>query len=244
MFRLVSAMVLALGVSSQALAVDEGYFQIQDMSVTQVPVESLQQGMQTMDLGAFGQDCNNTVQQNGPVLQSVVDDISPITTVGIYLDQIVNLGKKVWALIELGKPVYNLKFDTASALPKGLQCWTDLSGWQAPQTQAYKVEYKNVYGFTVVSYTYRVTATTGGGLNGAGKYITHATFQPADVYVAWGYKFNASAAVPSVFNMGTTSNPVAGLQMDMTWKVDTIMNHAESTDSFHVSGENVLQRLK
>lgn len=242
MFRLVSALVLALGVSSQALAVEDGYFQIKSVNVTEVTEQYPQELPQTNVMStSFNQDCNNPFGSR-PVLAS--NPLDALTTAEIYFDQIVNFGKKIWAIIELGRPVSNVNIDVASALPKGLACWTDLSGWNAPQSKVYRVSYENLFGMTVVDYTYRVTATTGGSKDGVGQYITNATFQPAEVYVAWGFKFNAEAQIPSVYNMGTKEAPIAGMQMNMKWSVDTVMAHAEQTDTYHVSGKNELVKLK
>jgi hypothetical protein len=96
----------------------------------------------------------------------------------------------------------------------------------------------------VVDFAYRVVFTAGGSLNGQGKYITNATIMPADMNVSWGFTFNANAEVPSVFNTGSSGQPVAGMQLLMKWSVDTVMSHIEQAETFYVGGDNTMKHLE
>src|SRR4051812_46731541 len=44
----------------------------------------------------------------------------------LIIDKIINMGKKVWAIVEAGKPVVDVKVDVANALPEGLKSWQQL----------------------------------------------------------------------------------------------------------------------
>lgn len=173
--------------------------------------------------------------------QDVGEDIGKID---VIVDQIINIGKKIWSLIEAGRPVFNVKTDVAHALPAGIQCWSDLENWKAPQSKAWRVSYENKLGDKVVEFVYRVSYIAGGQYKGVGQYITQATISPAEMYVAWRYKFNVEGSVPAVFNIGTRENPVAGMQMNIKWAVDTSMNHHEVDQQFYINGLGELQKMQ
>src|SRR6185437_16731122 len=101
------------------------------------------------------------------------------------------------------------------------------------QAHTYQTTLKNVYGMTVVSFQYRVSYTAGGSYRGAGKYLTNVAVAPQDLYVAWGYTFNATASVPNITNAGTERAPVAGAQILVKWSIDTDMAHSEQSAGYY-----------
>ena len=161
----------------------------------------------------------------------------------VILDQIINMGKKIWNIIEANKPVVNVQTDVASALPEGARSWQSLSGWKAPQSRRYRVTYTNLFGVNVVDFSYLVVYTPGGNVGGKGQYLTHVTVLPAGVDVAWGYNFDMQAAVPSVTNSGTSTDPVGAAQLQLSWKVNTPLKHSQSTQSFYVQGTGAFMDL-
>lgn len=244
MIRSLVAMVLTLGMASSAFAVDKAYFQIKNVKVTDVTEQYAQLlGSKANGLNA---DCNSSEIPLAPKFtgDKTLGSVNPLEAIELVVDQIINIGKKIFNVINAGRPVVNIKIDTANALPKGLTCWSDLSGWSMPQSKVYNVQYENGLGMTIVDYSYRVTYTAGGSADGIGKYITNATFQPANVSVGWGFQLDATAVIPSVFNTGSRTSPVAGMQMNMEWKVTSPMAHEQSTESYFVSGENKLVELE
>lgn len=237
MVRFLSAMVLSLGMASSAFAVNRSYFEIKKVKVTDVTEQYGQSDLMGKQVG-LNQDCNV------PGTLANKTGIDALDTLDVVLDQIINLGKKIFGIISQGRPVVNLQLDTANALPKGLTCWSDLSGWNIPQSKVYNVQYENGLGMTVVDFSYRVVYTAGGSLDGVGKYITNATFMPANLSVGWGFQFDASAAIPSVFNTGSKAAPVAGMQMNMEWKVTSAVSHEQGTEAYFVSGDNKLVQMQ
>ncbi|QDK37032.1 hypothetical protein [Bdellovibrio sp. NC01] len=246
MIRSLMSLVLALGVSSSAWAMDKAYFDIKKVTVTDVTEQQpeLTAGQRTGLLD----DCSAQAPQQGILISRTGDPavvgLNPLDQLQVWVDQIINIGKKIWAIVEAGKPVVNIKLDTANALPKGVRCWTDMQGWAMPQSKVYRVQYENAYGMTVVDFSYRLMFTANGNVDGVGKYITNATFQPANLSVGWGFRFDATAAIPAVFNQGTKQDPVAGMQMNMAWRVDSPLAHEESTESYFVTGDNKLVKMK
>jgi hypothetical protein len=168
----------------------------------------------------------------------------PLDPVEEVIDQIINIGKKVWAVIELGRPVVNLKTDVGTALPLGVKCWLDLDSWKQPTSRLYEASFTNGYDMEVIKFVYRVTALAGGGFSGVGKYVGYAAIQPVDLQVMWGYRFDAEASVPTVFNTGTKTEPVGGLQIMITYKINTVMKHVTQSQLYFVDGHGKLEIMK
>lgn len=170
--------------------------------------------------------------------------LDPLSVIEVTVDRIINIGKKIWGIMDAGRPVINVTSITANALPQGLTCWSDLAGWNVPESKVYRVTYENGFGADVVRFAYRVSWTAGGNLDGVGKYLTNANIAPADVHVSWGFNLNASGEVPSVFNTGTKEKPVAGMQMLMKWQVKSVVTEKINTESFYVGGDNMMKKLE
>ncbi|WII71209.1 hypothetical protein QJS83_12135 [Bdellovibrio sp. 22V] len=245
MIRSLVAMALTLGMASSAFAIDKAYFEIKKVKVSDVTEQYAQKELFASGVNGLNQDCNSSQLPLEPKFtgDKTLGSVNPLDAVELIVDQIINIGKKIFNVINAGRPVVNIKIDTANALPKGLTCWSDLSGWNIPQSKVYNVQYLNGFDMVVVDYSYRVTYTAGGSADGIGKYITNATFQPANVSVGWGFQLDATAVIPSVFNTGSKRDPVAGMQMNMEWKVTSPMAHEQSVESYFVSGENKLIQL-
>jgi len=243
MIRILAALALVLGVSTQAMAMDEAYFKITKVTVKDVTAQYPQ--MEVMGKGSpLAEDCSAGRPLKIVRGQQTPSPVSPLGVIEVFVDQIINIGKKVWAIIDAGRPVVNVRMDVANALPKGVSCWSDLAGWNIPRSKVYQVVYENGFGMAVVDYTYRVTFTAGGSADGVGQYITNATFMPANIEVGWGFEFAASAEIPSVFNTGSNEQPVAGMQMNMKWMVKSAMAHNVATESFYVGGDNKMKKLQ
>jgi hypothetical protein len=178
--------------------------------------------------------CEPTIRPQG--MDSIFD--------GITLDQIINLGQKIWTIVEKNKPVVNLKIQKADALPNGVKEWTDLECWQVPESRVYRVSYKNGFGMTVVNIAFRVNYTYGGRVNGQGRYLSQVTVLPAQLDVAWGFKVNGEVRVANVTNAGTKAFPVGAIQMDVNWVISTPLKYSESTETFYVRGDGLFKQLQ
>lgn len=222
----------------EALENPEQYFSVGEARVTEISDRELAilnpdfRAEQALDFGACDQDLLGR-QSSLPILNEV----------DLILDQVINMGKKVWNIVAAGTPVANYKTDVAYALPRGVRCWTDLSSWQAPEARTFKVEYQNKLGMTVIQFAYRLNFTHGGQVNGQGQYITNATMLPAHIRVSWGFNFDAKAEVPSVFNAGSVSEPIGAMQMNMAWEIKNVMTHEQRTESYFITGQGELKTL-
>ncbi|MEK7858077.1 MAG: hypothetical protein AAB320_02965 [Elusimicrobiota bacterium] len=161
------------------------------------------------------------------------------------LDQIINMGKKIWAIIEANKPVVNINTTYATALPEGIKSWNQLSGWKPPKGTVYGFYAKNAYGATMINVKYQVLRTYGGGYKGKGKYLTAVTIEPLLVEVGWGYKFDLTAQVPdtSVVNVGTSEDPVAAMMPTLKWRISTAIKDASGQSIYYLQGDGLFQEM-
>ncbi|MGZ3698587.1 MAG: hypothetical protein ACXWPM_06645 [Bdellovibrionota bacterium] len=239
MKKTLGILVLNLLVSAMPLAhADQGtmemskYLTISESKTVELPASlnmSLRQDLQLLD-GA-------TPPATGAGDAVGGDWTGSFDAANVIIDQIINMGKKIWDIVAANKPVVNVQTNVASALPQGADSWTNLQGWQNPVARTFQTTYKNIYGMKVVDFTYRLLYTYGGNVNGQGRFLAAVTVIPANLTVAWGYTFNASTAVPTVVNAGTKVDPVAQMQVQIKWSVDTVLNHAETTQAYSVRGD-------
>ncbi len=165
------------------------------------------------------------------------------THANLVLDQIINFGKKIWGVIESNKPVVNVSIDSANALPQGANSWLAVAGWKAPVSKLYKVTYANLLGMTVVEVSYRILFTAGGNVNGKGRYLSHVSVAPAKISAAWGYSLDVKAFVPSVTNAGTHEDPIGAAQLQVEWKVNTVMKSEQGSQSYYIRGDGEFMDL-
>ncbi len=175
--------------------------------------------------------------------QKMNDVAGKVKGVGVILDAIVNIGEKIWTIADNGRPVFESKNISANAIPDGITNWQQLAGWQMPRSKSYRVSYVNLFGMTVVDFQYTVIFHYGGHFNHQGRYIQGATVDVANLFVAWGYSFKSTVEVPVVANLGTVSSPVAGIQMNIHWSVDTVVVHNESRAIYFINGLGELRSM-
>ena len=236
MRRAVTATVLAACLAVPAAA------QMETFSVDEIKAAQADPGKYTLD------ETSLQIENLGPVMTpteilppppSGGDNVIPI------LHEILNLGQRLWAIIEANRPVVDVQNTYASALPKGLEHWGDLEGWQIPKGTAYRLTAKNMYGMTMVDVKYQVLRTYGGSYKGKGKYLTAVTVEPLGVDVLSGYRFNLTAAVPdtSVVNVGTTENPVAAMMPTLTWRIRTVIKDSTGKSVYYVAGDGSMREV-
>ncbi len=158
----------------------------------------------------------------------------------IIVDHIINIGRKIWTIVEENKPVVDIKTQYASAVPEGITHWSQLSGWDTPAATVYGFVAKNAYGGKMIDVKYAVTRTTGGGFKGKGRYLTGVTVDPLRVEVGWGYRFTMTAEAPSVTNADKTGeNPLAGMMVNLKWRIQTPLKDAQGTGVYYVRGDGL-----
>lgn len=161
----------------------------------------------------------------------------------VLLDRIVNLGLKLWKIVEENRPVVDVRSQYANALPQGVPDWSALSGWGRPEATVYALRAKNLYGVTVVNLRYMVQRTKGGSYEGKGRYLHAVSAVPLRVDAAWGYRVALRAEAPSVANVGTSEDPVAGMVLNLTWVIDTVVKHSQGTAVYYLQGDGVYREI-
>lgn len=161
----------------------------------------------------------------------------------INWDKVVNIGERIWKFIEANKPVINAASRYASAVPEGITHWMQLEKWDKPANTLYSFSAKNKAGKKVVDVTYMVLRTTGGSKDGKGKYLTGVTVLPISITALWGFSFDMDAEVPSVSNVGTAEDPVAGMTLHLKWKIKNNFKESQGAGVYYLQGDGEFRQL-
>jgi len=194
----------------------DGDFEISHYEITELPINKSEE----------------VKTEDKDILQEVV----------YVVDTLIAVGKKIYEVVDAGRPVVNAKFNKVSVLPRTedgslVSPFYDMSGWSAPVHKKYRVVFKNLYGAEVISFTYGVTMQFGGQYNEAGAYILGANIYPDSLNVLWGWNFDASVDTVSIANTSSQANPVASLQLRLNGKVASPLVENRFSHVFHLTGE-------
>jgi hypothetical protein len=68
---------------------------------------------------------------------------------------------------------------------------------------------------------------------------------PTRVDVGWGYRFSMNASVPdsTITNVGTSANPVAAMQLTLSWKISTVIKDSNGTSVYYVQGDGYYKEI-
>lgn len=155
----------------------------------------------------------------------------------VLLDKIINLGKKVWTVIENGRPVVKVESTYANALPSGVRA-EDLENFSPLQFKSYRQYGVNLYGATVYDVTYTVAHRFGGQYEGQGAYLESVTVLPQHVEVLWGYNVNLTVDRVSTVNLGSKENPVASIVMETALSVKTVLQDIRMKNLYEFRGDS------
>jgi hypothetical protein len=186
------------------------------------------------------------VIEHDEVKANYVVEKAGIKDVVMIVDSIIAIGKKVWPIIEAGKPVVNVNMGQGiSVLPfKGEDqidaVFFDMERWSAPKAKSYTVSYKNGFGSSVISFTYTVMFQYGGTYEGKGKYLAGINVVAQDVHVSWGFQFDATSELIQISNHGTKEDRVAGATFKIKYSAKSFLKEIRNEDSFHVMGNGQL----
>jgi hypothetical protein len=167
----------------------------------------------------------------------------------MVVDKLIALGKKIWPIIEAGKPVVNVNIGAPiSVLPRSEDgdaiAFYNMDSWNMPMAKTYKVEYKNGFGMNVIAFDYTVNFQYGGKYQGAGAYITGLNVQASNTTVSWGFDFDAKSQLMSIVNHGSLEEPVAGATIRIDYTAKSILRQISTSESFHVNGLGKIQPLR
>lgn len=160
-----------------------------------------------------------------------------LDSANVIFDKLVNLGKKMWALVEANKPAVNVSYMYANALPQGVRNSEDLESFSELQSRSFRTYAKNLYGVTVYDLTYSIIHRYGGSYQGRGKYLENVAVIPSNLDVVWGYTVDYKVDKVSVVNSGTKESPVASILLETNFKVSTIMQSSETHSVYDFRGD-------
>ena len=167
----------------------------------------------------------------------------------MVVDKLIALGKKIWPIIEAGKPVLNVDMGAPiSVLPRAEDgdaiAFYNMDSWNMPKAKTYKVEYTNGFGMNVISFDYTVNFQYGGKYQGVGSYITGLNVQASNTTVSWGFNFSATSQLISIVNHGSLEDPVAGATIRIDYTAKSILRQISTSESFHVNGNGRIKALQ
>ncbi len=157
------------------------------------------------------------------------------------LPTLVNIGEKVWTVVKDNRPVVESADAFATALPAGVRTAMELSGWAPPKARVCKVSYRNGFGMEVVHFDYRFTYQYGGMQGGKGRYLARVSLMPSNLRVMWGFKFKSHIEVAQPIAIGTPESPVAALQLDVKWQLETFLVNITQSQSYFIQGDGRFQ---
>lgn len=173
--------------------------------------------------------------------------VDPVTIgVGLVLiSALINLGKYAWDLIVEGNPAVNFQNDSASAVPQGINSWSELQGWKDPVSKLYDVDLMLNSRESLGKIYFRLVYEAGGNYKGKGKYLANVTVIPADITIPTRRDFYARTSVVQIVNQGSAANPIAGMTILLEWGLTGTLLHLPTIQSvaFHVRGDGTSEVL-
>ena len=118
-----------------------------------------------------------------------------------------------------------------------------MSGWSAPTSRKYRIEYTNLLGMNVISFNYTVYFQHSGRYQGKGEYITGLTVKASNVAVSWGFEFNASSELETISNRGSMEDPMAAATVRINYQASSVLRDIQSSESFHVAGNGEIVKF-
>lgn len=180
-----------------------------------------------------------------PTPGTVAGDLNEIS---IIIDSILAIGKKIWPIIEAGRPVISDKLAPPVSIVPHLQdanagVLYEMENWSIPKSMSVRVSYKNLLGMEVVGFTYTVLFQYNGSYNNVGQYVTGLAVVASDIYTAWGFNFDANSELISIANVGTKYSPVASGNIKVSYKVTGKLNEARTASVIYVDGSGRIQLI-
>jgi hypothetical protein len=162
------------------------------------------------------------------------------------IDKLIALGKKIWAIIEAGRPVYTNNYMNAiSVLPKTGDpdfAFSQMENWSSPKTKTYRVTYKNGFGMNVIQFDYTTMFQYAGTFEGKGAYLTGVTVKASNVSVSWGFNFDAKSKLVTIANRGSANSPLAGATLQIDYTASSVIRTISTSEAFHITGKGKVSK--
>jgi hypothetical protein len=213
------------------VAKDDPAYTLASVSVTELPVYNFEY----------------KVPPKAPTPNPAPTPSNPINEISIIIDSMIALGKKLWPIIDAGRPVITDRLaPSVSIIPRtdlAQAVLYEMENWSAPAVKRYRVAYKNKLGSDVVAFTYTVYFQFNGSWNNVGKYVTSLKVEASEIYTSWGFNLDATSEMINISNVGTKEAPIGSGIIQVSYKVKGYLNEVRSAQSFFVDGEGNIQLL-
>ncbi|MCT4641603.1 MAG: hypothetical protein N4A33_04845 [Bacteriovoracaceae bacterium] len=161
---------------------------------------------------------------------------------------LVALGKDVYDLVKLGRPVLNVNTTPISIVPMNEQRTEvvapfDMENWKLPKVKKFRVKANNYLGMEVINFTWKVIFNYGGSYMGKGAFITGAEIKPEEVDLGYGYSMDVTYKLQSMTNVGTKESPMAQAVLEIEMKVETMFKTSLRNFSYVINGAGGIVEL-
>ncbi len=156
---------------------------------------------------------------------------------------IVTLGTRIWDFIVNSKPSATVSTLKTSVVPVEATSWRQLTGWSKPVSKVYRIEFTNIFGRVSGSFDYRITFIYGGKYKKKGKFIGQISFVPANIRLSTDRSLNVKAEMLDPLNFGTETDPVAGVQVQISWFSSTTPRYTMGSADLFLYGTGEIQSL-
>ncbi len=154
------------------------------------------------------------------------------------VDAWVVLGQKAWTIVTANKPNATVQQQRLAVLPAANLDWMQLANWQGPASKTFKVDFPSAG----ASVTYTIVFNYGGSFQGQGAFITNLNVIPTALSVGYGKQLTIEVIAGNPINYGA-ENPIAGIELQMKWKLDTPFSHQEGVHAYAVKGNGEIVRI-
>jgi len=151
---------------------------------------------------------------------------------------IVAIGEKAWDLVKNNKAVVDYSEDWAGAVPQDyVDDWASLYGWEDQKSEEFRFHYK-VGGDTVSELKWKYTwSAKGRDSNDVGEYIMNGGCTIEKLYARAGQTLNSKVSSRSPLNYGTPDQPIAGIDIELSFTSASAFNSETTTCTVTIRGD-------
>lgn len=151
---------------------------------------------------------------------------------------IVEIGKKAWDLVKNNEAVVDYDQDWCGAVPEiYAEDWSSLAGWKDVHSEEFRFHYK-IAGDTVSELKWKYAwSAEGHDAEGVGRYVMNAGVHIDRLYARAGQSLKASVTSLAPLNYGTVEDPMAGINIQVSFTSASAFNSATTTCTVTVRGD-------
>jgi hypothetical protein len=147
----------------------------------------------------------------------------------------INIGKKVWTIIEASKGTAEAEEVSVSALPQEVTSPFQMENFKQAD-KMYRITYKNGFDENVVRIKYLLSYSYGGNHKGKGKYLSGVSIAAANIQIEHGFKVTSTVRVIDIKNIGTLEDPIASIKIKVKLEINGFFNYRERNMEFTING--------